>query len=94
MTSESAGALATTTEYYANGLVKSTTNGTLSLNYTYDSLGRMISESESSDSNILSKKEYEYDARGLRTKLKATMPNSTVTTYYTYDSLGRLFTVY
>jgi len=92
MTSESAGPVVTATAYYASGPVKSSANGTLTLNYTYDDRGGLASETESSNGATLSSKAYEYDARGLRTKLAAAMPGQAVTTTYTYDELGRLKT--
>jgi YD repeat-containing protein len=75
-------ARAETYTYYANGLLKIKTdrNGNVT-NYTYDSYGRLLSQSIGSDTIS-----YTYDANGNQ----LTMTDSTGTTTRTFDEENRL----
>ncbi len=80
--------------YSATGAVLTKQNENVTLQYAYDSLGRMISETEISG-NTSVKNEYFYNSRDLRTEHKLYRNDILVSWLgYTYDALGRVISVY
>ena len=76
--------------YTATGAVRSKANETATLLYTYDSLGRVASETEISG-NTSAKNEYFYNSRDLRTDHKLYRNDMLVSWMgYEYDALGRV----
>jgi RHS repeat-associated protein len=59
----------TETEYFADGNVKSIDNGSTLVSYTYDTLGRMDTETQTFTGRPARTVAYEYDADGLRSDL-------------------------
>ena len=76
--------------YTATGAVRSKANETATLLYTYDSLGRVATETEISG-NTSAKNEYFYNSRDLRTDHKLYRNDLLVSWMgYEYDALGRV----
>ena len=73
-----------------NQLSKTDANGKVT-SYTYDDLGRLVSESESVSGAVTQTYTYAYDDRSNRTGLTATGADA-YTTSYTYDLNNRLLT--
>lgn len=84
----------TNNTYTKTGAVAVTANTTCTLTYTYDDLGRLLSETQSGSPQI--KKEYTYDIASNRLTAKVYSYDTgilTNDTSYTYDELNRMQTV-
>ena len=92
-TSYTAGAEYRYTTYSQLGQVLSVANAVSTLTYTYNSLGQMTKQTETSVADGKVTKDYTYNIAGMRTGMTVTKGSASNSTSYAYDQLGRLTTV-